>query len=196
MVRWEPGARERLQQAALELFASQGFELTTAQQIAQAAGLTERTFFRHFADKREVLFLGQDEFVAAFLVGVEAAPPGAAPLELVAAALRSAAAWFPDERRSYSRMRQIVIEQNPALLERERHKLALLGTAVAKALQERGIDELAATLAGQSGATVFGIAFSLWIRDGEERSLADITTEVLGELTAITGLRLGPGQDT
>src|ERR1700683_749488 len=131
MVRWEPGARARLQQAALELFASHGFEPTTHQQISRPPGLTERTFFRHFADKREVLFQGQDQFVAAFLVGVEAAAPGAAPLELVAAALRSAADWFPDERRAYSRLRQAVIDQNPALLERERHKLALLGTAVA-----------------------------------------------------------------
>src|SRR5580658_5362057 len=98
MVRWEPGARERLQQAALELFASQGFEQTTAEQIARAAGLTERTFFRYFADKREVLFQGQEQFVAAFVSGVAAAPPDATPLELVAAALRSAARWFPDER--------------------------------------------------------------------------------------------------
>ncbi len=187
MVRWEPGARERLQQAALELFASQGFEQTTAQQIARAAGLTERTFFRHFADKREVLFLGQDQFVAAFLAGVDGAPPGAAPLELVAAALRSAAELFPDERRPYSRLRQIVIDQNPALLERERYKLTHLSTAVADALRARGVDDLAAALAGQSATTVFGIAFAQWIRDGEERSLADITRYVLRELTALAG---------
>jgi AcrR family transcriptional regulator len=190
MVRWEPGARERLQQAALELFASQGFEQTTAQQIARAAGLTERTFFRHFADKREVLFQGQDQFVGAFLAGVAAAPPDAAPLELVAAALRSAAEWFPDDRRPYARLRQSVIDQNPALLERERHKLALLGTSVAQALRLRGVDDLAAALASQSGATVFGIAFSVWIRDGEDRSLADITSDVLAELTAMaTGVQ-------
>jgi len=189
MVRWEPGARERLQRAALDLFASQGFEQTTAQQIAVAAGLTERTFFRHFADKREVLFDGQDQFVTAFLAGLDKVPPGAAPLELVAAALRSAADLFPDERRAYARLRQNVIDQNPALLERERHKLAYVGTAVADALRARGIDDLRAALAAQSGTAVFGIAFALWIRDGENRSLADLTSEVLGELSSLASSR-------
>ena len=74
MVRWEPGARERLQAAALELFASNGFEQTTAAEIAQSVGLTERTFFRHFSDKREVLFFGQEQFLLAFTDGVDAAP--------------------------------------------------------------------------------------------------------------------------
>ena len=86
MVRWEPGAPERLQKAALELFATRGFEQTTAAEIAQSVGLTERTFFRHFSDKREVLFFGQQQFVDAFLAGVDAAPPEASPIEIVASA--------------------------------------------------------------------------------------------------------------
>jgi hypothetical protein len=101
--------------------------------------------------------------------------------------LRSAASFFPDERRSYSRTRQLVIDQNPALRERERHKLASLATTVADALRARGIDDLAATLAAESGATVFGIAFAQWIREGEERSLADIAAAVLHELRTVTG---------
>jgi AcrR family transcriptional regulator len=182
MVRWEPGARERLQAAALELFAARGFEQVTAAEVAQAAGLTERTFFRHFSDKREVLFYGQDQFLQAFTDGVEAAPPDASPLDVIASMLHGAASFFPDERRSYARIRQSVIDQNPALRERERHKLAGLATTVAAALRARGIDEPAATLAAESGATVFGIAFSLWIREEESRSLYDITVDVLGEL--------------
>src|ERR1700712_5498824 len=87
MARWEPGARERLQVAALELFAARGFEQTTAAEIAQSVGLTERTFFRHFADKREVLFFGQEQFLQGFLNGVDTAPPDASPLEVGAAAL-------------------------------------------------------------------------------------------------------------
>jgi AcrR family transcriptional regulator len=185
MVRWEPGAAERLQRAALELFASRGYEQTTAREIAQSVGLTERTFFRHFSDKREVLFYGQDQFEQAFLAGVDAAPAGASPIEMVASALRSAAELFPDDRRPYSRMRQSVIDQNPALQERERHKLAHLGTAIADALRARGVDDLAATLAAQSGATVFGVAFGQWIRDGERRSLSDLAIDVLGELTTL-----------
>jgi len=182
MARWNPGARERLQAAALELFAAQGFEQTTAAEIAQSVGLTERTFFRHFSDKREVLFYGGQEFLQAWVDGVNAAPPAAAPLEVIAAALLEAASWFPDERRPYSRMRQAVIDQNPALQERERHKLAGTATTVAEALRARGISEPAATLAAESGATVFGIAFAQWIGEGETRPLSGIAAQVLGEL--------------
>src|SRR3954454_15892638 len=101
MVRWEPGGAARLQQAALELFASRGFEQTTVADIAQASGLTERTFYRHFGDKREVLFYGQDHFVQLFLDGVNAAPANATAMELVAAAIAGAAESFPDERRPH-----------------------------------------------------------------------------------------------
>jgi AcrR family transcriptional regulator len=186
MVRWEPGAPERLQKAALELFATRGFEQTTAMEIAQSVGLTERTFFRHFSDKREVLFYGQHLFVQAFLAGLDTARPGASPIEIVASALQSAASFFPDERRPGARTRQSVIDQNPALRERERQKLASLATTVADALRARGVDELAATLAAESGATVFGIAFTQWIREGEQRSLADIAADVLRELLTLT----------
>jgi AcrR family transcriptional regulator len=187
MARWEPGTPGRLQQAALELFASRGYEQTTATEIAQSVGLTERTFFRHFSDKREVLFYGQDAFVQAFLDGVDTAPSGASPIEIVACALQSAASLFPDERRSQSRTRQSVIEQNPALRERESHKLAGLATTVADALRARGVEDLAATLAAESGSTVFGVAFTQWIRKGEQRSLADIAADVLLELRTLTG---------
>jgi AcrR family transcriptional regulator len=187
MVRWEPGTPERLQRAALELYAARGFEETTAAEIAQSVGLTERTFFRHFSDKREVLFHGQQLFARAFLDGVEAAPPDASPIEVVAAALRSATVFFPDERRPYSRTRQSVIDRHPALQERELHKLASLATTLADALRARGVADPAATLAAQSGVTVFGIAFAQWIREGEDRSLADIADSVLGELRTVTG---------
>jgi AcrR family transcriptional regulator len=192
MVRWEPGARERLQAAALELFAAQGFEQTTAAEIAQSVGLTERTFFRHFADKREVLFYGQEQFLQAFIDGAQAAPPDASPLAVIASALHAAASFFPDDRRPYARMRQSVIDQNPALQEREVHKFAVLATTVAEALRARGVGEPAATLAAQSGATVFGVAFAQWIREGETRSLADIASGVLGELRMLTGAAAKP----
>ena len=194
MARWEPGAAERLQQAALELFATRGFEQTTATEIAQSVGLTERTFFRHFSDKREVLFHGQHLLVPAFLAGVDAAPPDASPIEIVASALQSAASFFSDERRSYSRTRQSVIDQNPALQERERHKLASIATTAAAALRARGVDELPATLAAELGTTVFGIAFAQWIREDEQRSLADIAAEVLRELLTLTATATASGR--
>jgi AcrR family transcriptional regulator len=183
MVRWEPGARGRLQEAALELFARQGFEQTTATQIAQSVGLTERTFFRYFSDKREVLFDGQQQFFQAFADGTDAAPAGASPLAVVASALHAAASLFPDEYRPYSRMRQSVIEQNPALQERELHKLGVIATMIAEALHARGTGEPAATLAAESAATVFRISFAQWIRDGETRSLCDIASDMLHELS-------------
>src|SRR3954464_6836149 len=112
MARWKQGAPERLQEAALELFATRGYEQTTATEIAQAVGLTERTFFRHFSDKREVLFYGQQLLTDAFLAGLDEAPTEASPTDLVVSVLRSASTFFPDERRPYSRTRQSVIDQN------------------------------------------------------------------------------------
>ena len=184
-MRWEPGAPQRLQRAALTLFAERGFEQTTAAEIAQSVGLTERTFFRHFSDKREVLFYGQERLVRAFVEGVEAAPPGTTAMELVAAGLRAGAGFFTDEQRPHSRTRQTVIDQNPALQERELHKLATLGVALAGALRARGVDGPAAEVAAQTGMTVFAIAFARWIRTGETRSIADIAAEVLQELRTL-----------
>jgi AcrR family transcriptional regulator len=186
VARWEPGAAERLQQAALELFAERGFDQTTAADIAEAAGLTQRTFFRHFADKREVLFKGQDRFVDVFVSGIDAAPTGASPMQLVAAALSSSSQFFPDDRRAYSRMRQSVIDKNPSLQERERHKLAGLAVEVAAALRARGVEEPAATLAAESGATVFGLAFTQWLRDGEQRSMSAIAVDLLEQLRGLS----------
>ncbi len=196
MVRWEPGARERLQAAALELYVKQGFEQTTVEEIARAAGLTERTFFRHFSDKREVLFDGQELLEKAFLDGVSAAPPGASPLEMVASALATSADFFADERRGWSRQRDAVIEANPALRERELLKLAALAKAVAEALRARGVSGRAAALAAQTGLTVFGVAFTQWITEGESRSLADVEREVLGELGALAAGQAGVSRST
>ena len=95
MARWEPGARERLQKAALELYATQGFEETTVAEIADAVGLTERTFFRYFTDKREVIFAGEELFQQMFVSGMAAGPKDAAPLEIVASAVMAATTSFP-----------------------------------------------------------------------------------------------------
>ncbi|MEU9455867.1 TetR family transcriptional regulator [Streptomyces sp. NPDC048277] len=185
MTRWAPGTAERLQEAALALFADRGFEQTTAADIAQSVGLTERTFFRHFSDKREVLFHGQRLLAEAFTSGAQAAPDGASPIEIVACALRSAASVFPDERRPHSRARRSVIEQNPALRERELHKLAGLSAALTETLRARGVAPLAAALAAQCGVTVFGLAFTQWIGEGEQRSFDALTTQTLQELLAL-----------
>ncbi|CAN5291975.1 TetR family transcriptional regulator [soil metagenome] len=186
MVRWQPGAQERLQAAALDLYAARGFEQTTAADIAESVGLTERTFFRYFADKREVLFDGQDHLQRVFVDAVASAPEGASAVQTVGLTLRAAATLFPDERRPHSRLRQSIIAANPGLQERELLKLARLAHAVADALRLRGVAEPQATLAAETGVTVFGVAFRQWIADGEVRSLADIEVEVLRELQRLT----------
>ncbi|MCW2799200.1 MAG: TetR family transcriptional regulator [Aeromicrobium sp.] len=186
MVRWEPGARERLQEAALDLYATKGFEETTVVEIAQAAGLTERTFFRYFADKREVIFAGQELFQKAFIDGVAGAPKDATPLETVASAVISAADFFGDDRRAYSRQRSTVISATPELQERELLKMAALATAIAAALDERGVTEPAATLSAESGVTVFRLAFGQWIAPGSTRSLIDLEREIFAELGALS----------
>lgn len=188
-MRWEPGTRERLQKAALDLFENRGFEETTASDIAREVGLTERTFFRHFSDKREVLFDGQEFFQGAFLRGVAEAPDSASALEIVTIALESAASFFPAERRDYSRLRQRIITSNPALQERELLKLAGLSKTLATAIRERGIAEPRASLAAESCVTVFGLAFLAWLDEGEERSFVEIERDVLHELSAVTGYK-------
>lgn len=186
MVRWEPGARERLQLAAMDLYVNRGFEQTTVTEIAESVGLTERTFFRHFADKREVLFNGQEQLREEMLAGLTAAPDGATPLELVAAALDASADFFSDDRRDYSRRRQVVISAHPALQERELLKLAALATALAAGLRDRGVPEPTATLAAESGVTIFGVAFGQWIGEGESGSFAELVREGFTALRALT----------
>ena len=186
MGRCEPEAGGRLRKAALELFVAKGFDQTTAAEIAEAAGLTQRTFFRHFADKRDVLFQGQEEFAQLFRDGLDTAPPDASPMQLIGASLASATSFFPDDRRSYSRIRQSVIDANPALQERERHKLAGVAEEVTAALRDRGVTEPAATLAAESGATVFRLAFTQWIQAGETRTLAAIAAQLLAELQTLS----------
>lgn len=192
MVRWQPGARERLQAAALGCFAERGFDGTTVAEIAAAADLTERTFFRHFTDKREVIFTGQEEFERVFVAGLDTADTadtagGTDPMALVAAALAGAAAFFPDERRPWSRVRQEVIDADPGLQERELLKLSSLAVALTRALRRRGVDATAAALGAQSGVTVFRVAFAAWIAEGEDRSLATIQRAVLDDLRALVG---------
>jgi AcrR family transcriptional regulator len=185
MSRWEPNARGRLEQAALELYAERGFEQTTVAEIAERAGLTERTFFRHFTDKREVLFAGAGTLRELMVGAVAGAPESAAPIEAVAAALDVAGALL-QERREYSRQRQAVIAANPGLQERELIKLASLASALAEALRQRGVTEPAASLTAEAGIAVFKIAFERWVGGTSQAELPQFIRESLGELKAVT----------
>jgi AcrR family transcriptional regulator len=184
MSRWEPNARGRLEQAAAELFADRGYDQTTVADIAERAGLTERTFFRHFSDKREVLFSGQKQFRAAFVDAVAAAPATATPVEAVAAGL-FAAGELLQGRAELAPQRQAIIDAHPELQERELIKMAQLGTAAAGALRERGVAEPAATLTADTGVAVLRIAFARWLAEGVTRPLPEVMRETLGELVAL-----------
>jgi AcrR family transcriptional regulator len=186
MVRWAPDACGRLQHAALTLYGERGFESTTVAEIAEYAGLTKRTFFRYFADKREVLFWGAQALQELFVTAVAEAPESATPLDAVTAALDAAAAMF-EERREFAAQRQQIINANPELLERERSKLASLAAAVADALRHRGVAEPAATLAADAGVTVFRVAFEVWLEPGNKRSLQQVIHQLLDELKTVTG---------
>ncbi len=128
-----------------------------------------------------------DEVTQAFLDGVASAPRDAAPFEVVASALRSAGSFFGDERRPFARARQAVIDANPALQERERHKRATLAAAMRGALLARGVADPAAAVAAETASTVFSIAFQQWIRPGEGRTLAQLTADVLAEVRGFAG---------
>jgi len=158
MGRWEPNARGRLEQAALDLYVERGFEQTTTAEIARRAGLTERTFFRHFADKREVLFGGHSALREFIVSAVASSPDSATPIDSVIGALETVGALFL-VRREYSRQRQAVIDANDELRERELIKLASLASTIADVLRGRGVGDLPASLAAEAGIAVFKVAF-------------------------------------
>jgi AcrR family transcriptional regulator len=185
VARWEPDSRGRLGRAALELFAERGFDDTTVEAISARAGVTERTFFRHFADKREVLFAGSSGLQTLLVDAVIAAPKTASPMEAVAAALVSTGPFF-EERRDFARQRQAVITANPELRERELIKMATLASALDAALRQRGVKEPAASLTAEAGIAVFRVAFERWITDSKRRDLSRVIRESLAELRAVT----------
>ncbi len=169
----------------MELYAERGFDQTTVADIAERAGLTKRTFFRHYTDKRDVLFSGsaalQDHVVAA----VAAAPDGASPLDAVGAGL-AAAAELLRTRSAVAPQRQRIIKANSELEERELVKLATLAAAIAAALRERGIEPRPAALAGEAAVAVLRVAFQEWVADAENLDLAGLFREGLAELRSVT----------
>lgn len=185
MPRWKPDAVDRLQTAALELFAEQGYERTTIAEITKRAGLTKRTFFNHFADKREVLFGGSALLRERIVAGVAGAPAGDGPLAAVARGLDAAAAMMGEFRRDLSRQRQAVIVANPELRERELAKLADYAVAVADALRQRGVGEAQATLAAEAGMTVLRLAVQRWAGGDDDQDLSTIMRDSVADLRAV-----------
>ena len=188
MGRWEPDARGRLAKAAMELYAEQGFEQTTVAEIATRAGLTERTFFRHFADKREVLFYGMDRLRGLLTGAVADAPASASAIDAVAAAFEAAGAMF-QENPERVRLRDAIVSGHADLRERELIKLAMFASVVAEGLRDRGIPEPTASLAAETGVAVFKVAFARWISEPGGPDLPGIIRESMAELRGILGDR-------
>ena len=186
MTRWEPNASGRLGLAALELYRERGYDQTTVAEIAKRAGLTERTFFRYFADKREVLFHGSGLLQERLVQGIEDAAPALSPIDAVGAALEAAACPF-DEARDFALRRQAIIAANPELQERELIKLATLAAALADALRKRGVPDPAASLAAEAGIAVFKIAFQRWAGEAGAggQTLPRLVRQSLAELKAV-----------
>jgi AcrR family transcriptional regulator len=165
----------------MELYVTRGYEQTTVAEIAEHAGLTERTFFRHFADKREVMFWGAAALQELLVDSVSNASPETRPIVAAAHALENSSAMF-EERRAGVQQRQLVISANPELQERELIKLAKLAAALAEALRKRGTNDPAASLAAEAGIAVFRIAFENWVSDGNDRKLRQVIRDSFEQL--------------
>jgi len=185
MDRWEPDAAGRFRAAAIELFGEIGYEQTTVATIAERAGLTARTFFRHFTDKREVLFDGSKRLQQVMLDALAGAPAHATVIDTVAAALAKAGEFFDDERRPFARLRNSVIAANTELDERELIKMTTLTAALAQGLGARGVGETDARLAAEAGIAVLRVSFAQRVSESERRGNGEILNESLSRLRAL-----------
>jgi AcrR family transcriptional regulator len=187
MGRWEDNAVGRLQDAAMELYRDPGYDKVTVAEIAERAGLTRRTFFRYFADKREVLFFGAEKLEAFVADGVLAAPRGAPALDAVATALAAVARRTDEDPAfaDFARQRHALIRTHAELRERELAKLASLASAAAAALRTRGVADAAASLAAEAGIAAFKVGFERWVDDPRRRKMGHHVREAMRGLGAL-----------
>ncbi|MFR0359269.1 TetR/AcrR family transcriptional regulator [Streptomyces sediminimaris] len=190
MARWEPNASQRLSEAALELFAERGYENTTVQDIAQRAGLAKSSFFRHFKDKRDVLF-GEDALLEPLLAGIAAAPPQAGPLQVMGYALDAVGQEvFISERRSAVARRRTVIDAHPDLQEREGLKSMSLTAALSAAMERRGAPGPLAEVSAQLGILALKMAYERWTEPENTDGFAVVARQAITEVEdAISAVR-------
>jgi AcrR family transcriptional regulator len=185
MGRWKPDSQGRLMDAALELFGSQGFNETTAAQIAARAGVTERTFFRHFTDKRDVLFAGAQWLVDSMVAAVLRAPAGP-PMEMVIGSLDAAASILGGSQ-EWAARRHAVIASTPELLEREQTKLSDYSALIAAALRRRDVPEPQATLAAETAMTILRVSLHDWATVDDGPPLSEVIATVLSDWRRMAG---------
>jgi AcrR family transcriptional regulator len=181
MPRWEPQARDRLRDAALELFLAHGFDNVTVAQITERAGLTRRTFSRYFTDKRDVLFAGSEQLPAVLAAAVGRADPDLAPFTALLTALTEVGDLVADE---HAAERRAIVQASPELQERGLTKFAAVTSALAAALEQRGAEAATAALLAPVGTAIFRAAFDRWAQQPERATLADRIRETAAELAA------------
>ena len=179
MTRWAPGAASRLHDAALELFLENGFAATTVPQIAERAGLTTRSFFRYFADKREVLFTGEDELPGVVAQMYDDADDGLTPMQMTHRGLRDVVFPRLSTFRDELLVRRTIVQSDDGLRERELRKLAIIHDAATEALLRRGLTPLDAEIAGRLGVTVYDTTLELWLASDDVDSFDDILQSVI-----------------
>lgn len=184
MPRWEPGARERLVIAAVDLFADQGYDATTVAQIAERAGVTKSTFFRHFPDKRELLVAGQDTLSTLLAEGITDADEGATPLQAVSLGLERVSAAMGPMNRKLGPQMKAAIAASAELQERDVLKSVGLAAAMTDALIGRGIPDATAHLAAELGLLAFKRGYAEWSESDADLDLAHYALEALDELRA------------
>jgi AcrR family transcriptional regulator len=184
MPRWEPAAETRLLDAALALFEERGYDETTVAEIAERAGLTKRTFFRYFADKREVLFWGAQRIEDLFTGAIQSAPPAASALDAVALGLEAFGRSLQGQGEVAARRIRIV-RASPELSERQLIKFASMAEAASRALRSRGVSADAAVLAAETGMTVFRVATARWLEDTSAKPLPQLVVEAFAQLRAV-----------
>ena len=190
MGRWEPDARGRLLRAAIELFSEDGYDATTAAQIAAHAGLTKTTLFRHFADKREILFQGQDALVAAAVAGVVDAPAGVSPGELVRAGITSLCAAHSDDLRDVGRLLDPLLTATPELRERATFKRSAITEALQSALEARLGDRRLAGLLADMGVRAYYEGYASWmLGDGSDTLISCVDHELIAYRGALAHMQ-------
>lgn len=181
MARWDPGTEERLRAAALALCAEHGYDAVTVAQIADRAGITRRTFFRYFPDKREVLFAGSEQLPRAVAAAVRAASAAATPLAAALAAAAEVGALLAD-RAEHAAVRRAVIAASAELQERERTKVAAVAAAIRDALVERGVEPGRAGPTAQVATIAFQEAFTAFVDAGGGRTFQECLDEAVAVL--------------
>ncbi|WP_033342668.1 TetR/AcrR family transcriptional regulator [Catenuloplanes japonicus] len=182
MSRWPTDARERLRQAALALFAEQGFAATTVPEITARAGLTTRTFFRHFADKRAVLFVDDDEVTSMVAVLMAETPAEVEPMTLIREGLRTLAETRFEGRRSELRERRTLVNSDESLRERDLRKRATIAESVRAGLAARGLAPARAALLGEVSAGVLSLSIEEWLDSSDNRTLDAIIHDMFETL--------------